>query len=626
MHTWLWGALGLLAGGVPASHLYYSHPPVPEEVIVVPFAGDPELGMLLESAAGVAAIASLEGGPRIAIWEDLDNDGYQRWWDGYRSAHRFSVLEATLEDCVAELHARGIVRGYLLYRYDRSDRPLHDHGPADESVNVATSLAAQARAVLVSERLEGMARSLGLRRLGDCRGMTEEQCFREHGESFTDRAVGTSDPKARNARSLMIAMNCFVSSGTGPAYEASLARCRPDSPVIGWGMGGEDTQTMPSSRYGLFQTATNWCHNLPLLATEGAPESLPEALLHALPRELPGPAELDWGDGRHYCCLTLTDGDNIQWVMGNFVSGPEGPSYYASSLRGAVPFTWGLPVPGLLELSPRTLAEILGTATSNDDFVLYSGGGYYYPDLYGEARMEDCIRLHASRLRHAMERTGIRIVAYNFQDWDSEAALAACRSMAQELPGLLGILAFQYYPYSAGNGRVLWVEGADGDRVPVVSGRYTVWAQTGREHDTTPSRVAAMLADLPVLGATQSEEDCFSWVLVHAWSRFRNARAGEGPYAEEDVPQHAEAPGSARGYEPAVWLAQALPDHCVPVTASEFLLRLRLRCDPERTLSLWARDLRVSGGVSPGLLSRVRRLVRLGAYEDALSALRTGAP
>jgi len=568
--------LCLGASAPDALHDWFPHPPVPTKLLVVPFEGDARRGMLLESLAGLAAAYCNEHGPGTLVWEDLDHSDYRRWRDELVAAHNTEVARMTLEDALRGLCARGVVGGYLLYRYDSGDRALFTPGECDESANVATSLAGLLGGVVVAEDLEPVAKERGLSLLLDCRGMTEEQCLDGYGGRFSTLGVGTADPKTRNARSLMIANKLFVSSGRGPAYARSLARCGPDSPVIGWGIGGEDEQTIASSRRGLFQTATNWCHNLTVLSAERPREDIAWDRLSVRETAEGGPTP---EKGKHYVCLTLTDGDNVQWLMGNFIGGSEGRSYYGSPSRGSVPFTWGLPVPGLLQLSPRTLADVLGTATPNDDFVMYSGGGYFYPDVYGADRAEDCLALHARRLRAVMERTGVRILAFNFQDWDSDAALRACSVMARELPGLLGIFAFQYYPYSAGEGRIVFVEGADGDRVPVVSCRYTVWAKTGRERDTTPGKVAEALGSLPVVGA-HATRDCFSWVLVHAWSRFREPGPGVTPEDEDDVLQDAESAGSSRGYDPALWTARQLPPHVALVTATEFLRLIRAALAP----------------------------------------------
>lgn len=596
----------------PVATLYRWFPRfrAPRELWAVPFAADPEEGMILESAAGLAARRVLEGDWDTLIYEDVANDGYQRWFAAYCSENQPRVIKLTLDQAVTRLRSSGIVRGYHLFHLDRSARPLHSAGPMNESANVATSLAGAHGALVASEGFAGRLDKLGLAVVLDLRDRTESWCLDQ--STFSRGVLGTADPKTRHARSMMIALNAFVCSGRGPVYEAALQRCQPDAPVLGWGCEAEDRLTMPSSRWGLFQTATNWCHNLPVFASDAAGErALPRLAAHS---HRPAWSNLDWGDGFHHVNFTLTDGDNVQWIMGNFTGGHEAPSYYGHPGRGRMPFTWGLPITSLGQLSPRTLIEILGRATPNDDFVAYNGGGYFYPDLYGHARGDvQALALHAERLRGYMELTGVRLLAFNFQDWDGPAAHAACEQFAKVLPGLLGILAFQYYPYSAGDGAIAWVKGAEGDEVPIVSCRLTLWAQTGRPRDTTPAAAAAWLNRLPRAGG-QVGADCFSWVLVHAWSRFRRVQPGAPLDAEaKDVPQEGETPGAVRGYEPALWTAERLDRWVRPVTAEELMRRVRLRLRPQATLTRWLAEAEAATDPAPRSAEAIRDLAEARA-------------
>jgi hypothetical protein len=605
---------------VPRLSRWFPPIPAPGELLVVPFANEVEEGMILETAAGLAARGVLAGKGNTLIYEDSPNDGYQRWFADYCRAHSPRLTHVSLDEAVARLLRDGIVQGYLLYHFEKSDRPLHSAGTLDESANVATSLAAAKNGLAVSERLAERMEKLGLKKLLDVRERTEAWCLSEN--NFSRSVMGTADPKTRNARSLMIALNAFVCSGRGAVYEKALARCDADSPVVGWGCEAEDRMTIASSRSGLFQTSTNWCHNLPVFASDAIGESIPaNQLLNPHPLHW---SALDWGDGVHHVNFTMTDGDNVQWIMSNFTGGSEATSYYGNPKRGRIPFTWGLPVPSLCQLSPRTLAEILAKATSNDDFLQFHAGGYFYPDLYGKARgTTKALELHAERLRGYMDLTGIRILAFNFQDWDGAEARAACEVFATKLPGLLGIFAFQYNPYSAGNGALFWVKGAGGDEVPVVSCRFTIWAQSGRPQDATPAAVAAQLNRLPMAGE-RVNENCFSWVLAHAWSRFRHAEKGAPLDAEEkDVPQDKDTPDSARGYEPVLWAAERLAPMVKPVTSQELLLRVRLRLRPRATLSRWLAEVEAEKGAdklsreSAGKLGEARTLVSNSRMDSA---------
>lgn len=605
-----------------ASRFYRWFPqfPAPRELWVVPFAGDVEEGMVLESAAGLAALTVLCGNGDTLIYEDVQNDGYQRWFAEYCHAHRPKLTHLSLDEAVVRLQRAEVVRGYILFRFEQSARPLHSAGKLDESANVATSLASAQNGLAVSERLAGRMEKLGLKRLLDVRDRTEQWCLAQ-GE-FSRLALGTADPKTRNARSLMVALNAFVCSGRGVVYEKALARCAEDAPVLGWGCEAEDKLTLPSSRWGLFQTSTNWCHNLPVFSSDVLAESIPVNRLRQ-PHPLHWSA-LDWGDGIHHVNFTLSDGDNVQWMMGNFTGGNEAPSYYGNPKRGHVPFTWGLPVASLCQLSPRTLAEILAKATANDDFIQFNGAGYYYPDLYGKARgTAKALELQAERLRAYMDLTGIRILAFNFQDWDGPEARAACETFASKLPGLLGIFAFQYSAYSAGNGAIRWVKGVEGDEVPIVSCRLCIWAQTGRPRDTTPAHVAAQLNRLPV-AREKASDDCFSWVMAHAWSRFRRAERGAPLDAEErEVPQDKEASDTARGYDPVLWTVERLGPAVKAVTAQELLQRVRLRLRPHATLSRClaeveaAEDVEKPSRVSASKIAEARALLPQAGRDPA---------
>lgn len=568
---------GVAESNVPQ---WFARFPLPREVWIVPQTDDIEEGMLLESAAGLAAHAALRGTWHTLIYEDVKNDGYQRWFDQFCRSHKPQLLIISLDEVIQRLQRAGIAKGYLLYRFEQSSRPLHTAGKVDPSANVATSLAPFHGGLLVSEQLEPRAQKLGLKLAKDVRQSSEEECLSQ--ADFSRSAVGTADPKVRHCRALMIALNAFVCSGQGQVYESALARCGEDSPVLGWGCQAEDKLTLPSSKWGLFQTATDWCRNLPVFASDTVPA---EQLRHPHPLDW---RDLDWGDGVHHVNFSISDGDNVQWITGNFTGGDEAASYYGHPRRGAIPFTWGLPVASLCQLSPRTLQEILAKATPNDDFIHFLGGGYFYPDFYGQSRRSTAaVEHHAQRLRVYMEMTGIRVVAFNFQDWDGAAAKAACEVFAAHLPGLLGILAFQYDVYSAGNGAIYWVKGIGGDEVPVVSCRLTFWAGTQRRRDTTPAGVAAHLNRM--LLATDSAGDShFSWVIAHAWSWFRRSEPAAPLNAEERGISQEKPPADAvRGYEPVLWAADRLGPNVKPVTSQELLMRIRLRLRPQATLSRW---------------------------------------
>ncbi|MGQ9732103.1 MAG: hypothetical protein ACUVX8_12620 [Candidatus Zipacnadales bacterium] len=625
-------ALLLTTHETHAPNLYHYWPRFsrPQTMLVVPFVNDHEAGMVLETAAGLVARACLEGEAEQMLLEDVSGNSSYAKWTAMMMAQVRPRLEGPIDmwEAVRKLREAGFIKGYILYRYDTHDRPLHALGEIDESANVATALARVLKGIAVSESLEPRAEALGLPLLLDVRQRTEAWCLQNYGPHFTRRAVMTADPKSRMARSFAVAMGTFVVSKPGATYEAALAHCVPDSPVLGWGCGGEDQQTLPSSEWGLFQTATNWCHNLPAYSTEQAGQTIPREQL-ALPVHCRHSlADLRWESGVHYVSFLMSDGDNVQWLMGNFAGGPEGRYYYESPVRGEFPFGWTCCYLDLAQLCPYVLVDLFARATPNDDFVLY-GGGYFYPDRFGTKRhrglipadrrlsppKESLLRLHARRMGEFMRLGHLRPVALNALQWDSSEAQTAYNIFAEEIPELDGIFTVQYYPYSGGEGRILWA-GRPKRKIPVIACRLTIWAKTNRPRDTTPAGVAKWLNNMPC-GGPQWTEEHFSFVMSHSWSRFRDTHGDPSLTLEEqNVDQHRDSPNTARGLLPVKWCVDRLASNIRVVTPSELALLIRLHLRTREMLSEYAASLRPR--VKASRSSRARKLL-VNAEQKLLS-------
>lgn len=128
--------------------------------------------------------------------------------------------------------------------------------------------------------------------------------------------------------------------------------------------------------------AADWSRNLSVL--ERLPAALPER-----PHRHPQPVR----EGERIVAFVMSDGDNIQWMGGNFATDT---GFWASEYRGTFPMTWEM-APVLAEVSPRVLAYFYQTASDTrravDDFVAGpSGVGYSYhndlPDRRAFAEMD----------------------------------------------------------------------------------------------------------------------------------------------------------------------------------------------------------------------------------------------
>ena len=533
--------------------------------------------MLAQSLAGLAAKAVNEGRGDELVWVGTGNRDLEGWLAALSGPAPDSIpVRGTLGPWeLADRYAKaGIVKGYILYRADRSAGALNDHREAmDLSVNVATSLAGVLDGVLVEEALEAEARAHGLERLLDARDKTQAWCFETYRDRFNRRLLCTQDPRKSHARDLAIAHRALTVYGPGEPLADAMAWLEALSPVLGWNGGDEFEATRLSSVHGHLQTATDWCMNLPVLMA-GSERRPPRRVRSFDPRTI------DWNDRRSGVCFVGSDGDNVQWVTGDFFSNP---SYWASRDRGGIPFGWSACLAHLAQLCPPALEKAAAEQGPNDRFIEW-GGGYYYPDLFALERPDRWALLarHARRTWALMRQTGTRVIGFNVARHDAPDARKACEVFAAETDGLLAILVFQYAPYEAGAGTVYWVKDQRGAEVPVITARYSIWAgANGRARAGTPAKVAREIRQ--TLEKTEPAGlPRYDWAVAHAWSYFRPA-PGADEDAENPTPGPTPPADGVRGYAPVTWCTRRLPADVRPMDVEEMAWRLRMRRDPGPT-------------------------------------------
>ncbi len=564
-------------------HYYYPRFPRPKVLWSVREVPNRQLAVVLQTLAGLVARRALRERRCEMVWVPPPQTAYQRWLKMLLE-HLDARLDSehSIWELVEKYRAQGVVKGYVLYRMERSSRvPGEITSEMDISLNVATSLCPVLDAVAVDETIEQEAKARGLTLLADARTISEEECYRKYRSRFSRKVVAIQDPKFIETRMEMVALEAFVASRPNALYERALQHLEPDCPVLGWGTGDESGFTLPSTEWAHFQTASTFCFNLPVFSTEYVGRTFPANKLR-LPHQT-SIWELDWREDVHYIAFLMTDGDNVSWLMSHFTEDGH-RSWWSNPHRGKFPMGWTFCYVDLAQVCPYALQYLFETASPRDELVLM-GGGYYYPDRFGIKRGNpaDLLRMHVRRVEAYMRVGGLKTLALITQRWDSPEALRAYRICAQTIPDLLGILVVQYYPYPAGKGRVLWVDNGREGKVPVVSARYAIWNNAKRESEGTPSMVAHWLNSQTVsrIGAP---EERFSWVTVHCWSWFRKRQEAESPEMEDVEQSKGGQPGVERGLSPVLWCVEQLAPHVRVVTPSALLLLLRLHKHPADTL------------------------------------------
>jgi hypothetical protein len=176
----------------------------------------PSVDMMVQSIAGLAAKSVNEGRGTEMVWVRTDDTDVVDWLA--RRQHRdprFTMRE-TFEpwDLVARYVRQGLIKGYILYRADRSKGEINAHRAGmDCSVNVATSLAGVLGGIIIDEELEVAAKAHGLPLLMDVRDKDQAWCFRAYRDRFNRRMAVTQDPRKPNLRDLAIAQTAFTAYG-----------------------------------------------------------------------------------------------------------------------------------------------------------------------------------------------------------------------------------------------------------------------------------------------------------------------------------------------------------------------------------------------------------------------------
>lgn len=356
------------------------------------------------------------------------------------------------------------------------------------SVNAATSLAALHQAVLIDERLEPLAQERGWPRLIDARELRDRDAWRMGEGAYAADVLFQQAPNKWHLRDAVIAAGGYVFYDPPPdLFREIISHADPNAPLLGWGEGHEDRHVGMATVGGLRTIPADWSANLSVFARFTAPP-----LRQNRSRVVETPYEPDV----HYVSFIMSDGDNIQWLLGNNFA--QAFNYFGSPFRGRFPFGWQF-APGLADLAPRQAAWFYQEAR-NDEFVMgVSGTGYFYPSQYPDAALD----AHMRSLEAAISRTDMPIVTIL-----DHAALGsnAFRRVAERyaaVPGLVGAVYLNYADYAAGRGQILWV-----DQTPFVAARFKLW-------DGNPLELAGRINAMP---RTPTTSDGYSIVSVHPWS------------------------------------------------------------------------------------------------------------
>lgn len=401
---------------------------------------------------------------------------YSRWLDDLSGRRGIQVVRTYQNDFPGLLRRfRGELEGYILCD---AETP---------SVNVALSLSAVLGGIAATPDLVAVLESAGLPLLLDARGKDEEWAYSLHADAFSRKTLGyLRERDARNLSDFSVFAGAFHfhEPVASPLTDKALSRMDPNSTLLGWGE-DEYQLILAASARSIHVHPADYANNLSALSQfEGqgrqqVPASPP-----------PGP------QGVHTVCFLMSDGDNLQWLLGDF----SDTRWFGSPSRGRVNLGWTVS-PALSELAPTVLDAFYRDAASGqstparDHFVAGpSGMGYMFPDRF------PALDSAAALTARFMAKADLRILN----------VLGAGTDIAHLSPYLRRpeIDAVFYYPfsdYSGLKGSISFLENK-----PVIGGFANLWS--GFES------AASLAARLNARPRNVRVKDGYSLIPVHAWS------------------------------------------------------------------------------------------------------------
>ena len=364
------------------------------------------------------------------------------------------------------------------------------------STNVAFSLSGILNAVAIPADIEQTAKNAGLTLLLDVRGKDETWLFANYGTQFNkhiasyqnvsdDRGLYLGDYSAF-AKAIQFWSSTPISTLATNIFNTLSS----NGAIMGWGP-GEDNTVAALSKKSLMIHAADFAPNLSTLTNimvDNIQQKEPANAFKVVPNV-------------HTVCFVMSDGDNIQWLLG----ASDDAKTWANPLRSKLNLGWTIS-PALVELAPPMYKKYVDNSPTSADGRNYliaapSGRGYFNPGIFPTLSAE------CDLLNQYMKKGDLHIA--NVIDVDNSP-----RNLEPYLrqDNIDALFYYNYSDYSGLNGSITWYK----DK-PSIGGRYNLWLGTlGQATDKTPQTLADKLN---VASTNINIPAGYSLIPVIVWSR-----------------------------------------------------------------------------------------------------------
>jgi len=517
--------------------------------------------ILAESIIGLTSLAVNEGRGETMVWTEMVNPDYNAVRDRQNMVNKGS--QTTWELLGLHPEIRKQIDGYILCNVRKQ-----------ESLTVATIASHVYRSIIVDAALEPKVKELGYTMKYDASNKTLADGWAEFKDKCNNNSLVMMPTLTGNLKSYAIANRLMVvnynkkaesaSSGNNNALITDILNwLQPLSPVVGWEQNVDERSFVSLvSKSGNLMVPCDWISN-PTFMSANYPENQSGLAT------VTNPKYIKFGDKKHYASFFLSDGDNVQWMMNSF----RNDTYYFNPDNQKVKMSFGLPVANLSMMAPYQLQRILSEQIPNNSVIEFGGGGYIYPDNFGQTKDRTALLKSLSeKVANHMRQHRVKVLGLLCDNVVSDQSKEAYQAYISSNDQLIGIIAIQYAPYAGGNGEVMWFKNAKGIDIPVITTRYSIWnfGSTNQSNQGTPAFVASKINSLT------TETSSFSLVVVHAWSKFTDIGASNDLLAEN-------LKGTESGATPVSWCVRRLNSDVKVVNVEEFIWQLRMRDRPEQT-------------------------------------------
>lgn len=369
---------------------------------------------------------------------------------------------------------------------------------SDESLSVAISLSGLLNAVVVQPSNEQTAISAGLTMVMDVRNRDDGWLRSSEYFSQLSRKVAVEQPASMAHKLVDYAVMAgayfnFYDGNNTDEHTAMFDFLDDGATLLGWNNTLGEYETVKSlSGINACLVPADHAYNLSTLSSFFAEGSVNKSLYAS---EEADQSHVE-NDNVHTVCIVMSDGDNLQWTLNDYV---KKTYWYSSALRGGFAMNWGLPAL-FGDLALPLMQYYADQQTSQDEFIMQlSGLGYTFPSNWDEAAKRNM----AQTLAETMQKRGMKYMNILDDHGFTEQNMDAFTSQK----GIEGIFYTDYANYAGYKGDILWSNG-----VPVVSARYRLWNSIG---GCDPESIANSVNNAPTSVYT---EEGYTFIIVHAWS------------------------------------------------------------------------------------------------------------